>query len=149
VAPSPKGDADFFSTISGSSKRHLPPGVSKIVSPAREEADYFATVEKAKEMMFAMSGLPPGFVVSRSWKSVYADPSSNTNLWMEKTKKDGNAILLRGTFSVPSKSSNSSIQSIMKWLLEEDLVTGIEVSIDSCDATIRFDMLVPGIELPV
>ena len=54
--------------------------------------------EKAKEMLFAMSGLPPGFVISRVWKSVYSDASTNANIWIEKTKKEkeGNSIMLRG-----------------------------------------------------
>ena len=97
------------------------------LSPAREESDYIHTVDKAKEMMYAMSGLPPGFVISRTWKSVYVDQANNTNLWLEKSKKDGgNSILLRGICSVPIKSSACTVPEIVKWLIAEDLVTGIE-----------------------
>ena len=51
-------------------------------------------------MLLAMSGLPPGFVISRVWKSVYSDVNTNANMWTEKakTEKDGNSILLRGSF---------------------------------------------------
>jgi len=100
--------------------------VNHVYSPVREEADYLHTVEKAKEMMFAMSGLPPGFVISRTWKSVYVDPANNTNLWLEKSKKEGNSILLRGICSVPIKSSACTVPEIVKWLIAEDLITGIE-----------------------
>ena len=78
-------------------------------------------------MIFAMSGLPPGFVISRTWKPVYADSETNANLWIEKSKKEGNTIVLRGTFSVPTRSAASSVSAIVKWLIAEDLVTGIEV----------------------
>eukprot|EP01035_Chromulina_nebulosa_P021684 gene21684-28061_t len=75
-----------------------------------------------------MSGLPPGFVISRVWKSVYSDASTNANIWIEKTKKEkeGNSIMLRGTFFVPNRSASSSVSSIVKWLIEEDLLTAIE-----------------------
>eukprot|EP01036_Dinobryon_divergens_P030072 gene30072-39266_t len=97
-------------------------------SAASNRKYFAAATEKAKEMLLAMSGLPPGFVISRVWKSVYSDASTNANIWIEKTKKEkeGNSIMLRGTFFVPNRSASSSVSSIVKWLIEEDLLTAIE-----------------------
>jgi hypothetical protein len=82
--------------------------------------EFDATIEKAKATLFSIVGFKGSvdyFDKKRSWDSVFS--SSSCHFWLSRSKKDG--MLIRGT-----TFASSSPSVILNWLIERDLVTGIE-----------------------
>lgn len=87
--------------------------------PATSDSGYEQTITIAKSILISVIGLPGADETysNKPWSLVRSGASSH--LWVSRAKADG--ILLRGTSFAPTQA-----KYILKWLNEQDLVTGIE-----------------------
>jgi hypothetical protein len=120
-------NSDFLNLIKGSHVQAStsnesvldPSGIMFIPSSTYTTLQYDSIIETSKETLKSIIGLPNCnySYANRQWTLVRS--ATSTHIWVSKKKEDG--VLIRGTAFAPAQA-----KSVLRWIVEEDLVTGME-----------------------